>query len=455
MRNYLNKIISSLVILAFLFNPLGVMGASNTLGAITAETYITATSSANVLVWNYTTGNTGGTVKTARIKNRVSGGSAGSAMVIYADNGSGDPGTLLATSDEVTVTWTSTATTTYTFSAQNQINLSPNTTYYVGIHYADPGVPTFGWGISVDTATASECVFSNFNDTYPGAETTFSVEDNYCFETGNLDVTFDSPEGVSYPLINPNLDDSGLRIDFDGVDERLVSANNPSFSTDTKTNGRSICLWFNMDNVPASETSHLLWNWSGSDGQGNWSFRMRTDRAVHGWSGTRFEMQTANDTGGGSSTSTFMYSSATTFAASTLYHICYISSGSAWSLYVNGSSVTLTVGAAGVGGNDGDWWGNVAGSGTITFGIGAAAFDGKIDDVSYYDDDLTAAEVLRLYNGGKPVHPLAVGLTDLSGFWKLGEDADGSITTIHDAQGDDNFSSVNGENADIVRTNYY
>lgn len=251
---------------------------------------------------------------------------------------------------------------------------------------------------------------------------------------------------------------SGLRLYFDGVDERLTSASNPSYSTDTKTNGRTLCMIFNLDTLPASETAKFLFTWSNSDAQGVWNFRIRTDRAVHGWSGTRFEFQTAQDSGSGTGSSTFVYSSAQTFAADTDYHLCLVSSGTAWSLYINGSSTTLTVAAAGSGGNDGDWWGNVNGSGTITFyafGLPTASTDGWFDNLAYFDDDLTASEIALLYNGGRPIHPLAVGLTDLSGFWKMGEDAGGSVSTIHDARDGDNWSATNMENADILPTNYY
>lgn len=251
---------------------------------------------------------------------------------------------------------------------------------------------------------------------------------------------------------------SGLQLDLDGVDERLTSASNPSYSSDTKTNGRTLCMWFDMDTLPASETARLLFVWSNSDAQGVWNFRIRTDRASQGWSGTRFEMQVAQDSGGGTGLSTFIYSSAQTFAADTLYHLCLVSSGSAWTLYVNGSSTTLTVAAAGSGGNDGDWWGNVNGSGTITFyvfGNPASATDGQLDDIAYFDDDLTASEITLLYNSGKPIHPRAVGLTDLSGYWRMGEDGSGSASTIHDVIGGDHYSATNMEDADIISTNYY
>lgn len=249
---------------------------------------------------------------------------------------------------------------------------------------------------------------------------------------------------------------SGLRLDLDGVDERLSSASNPSYSGDKKSGGRTLCMWINLDTLPASEAAAGLFAWSNSDAQGVWNFRIRNGRSPT-YSGARWELQTALDTGAGTGTSTIIYSSATTFSTATDYHICLVSSGTAWTLYVNGSSTTLTVSSAGTGGNDGDWWGDVLGSGTITFrGCGSGVFmDGKCDELAYFDNDLTSAQITLLYNSGKPISPLAVGLTDLSGYWKLGESESGTITTMYDVRGTDNWTTDNMESADIVKTSYY
>lgn len=250
---------------------------------------------------------------------------------------------------------------------------------------------------------------------------------------------------------------SGIRLDFDGVDER-ISTTSPSFQSDTKSGGRTLCYWFELDSLPASEATRTLFAWSNSDAQGVWNMRIRTDRAAFPWTGTRLEMQVAADTGAGTGASTLWYSSDQTFTTGTVYHLCLVSTGTAWQLYVNGSSKTVTVTNTGSGGNDGDWWGDVNGSGTITFYHGATTTsfnDGKFDDLEYFDDDLTSTEISLLYNNGKPIHPMAVGLTDLSGYWKMGEAEGGSVSTIYDVRGSDNWTSTNMEDADFVRTNYY
>lgn len=257
---------------------------------------------------------------------------------------------------------------------------------------------------------------------------------------------------------NNILQHSWLRLDLDGVDERLTSASNPSYSGDTKTNGRTVCMLFELDSLPASEAIRVLFAWSNSDVQGVWNFRIRTDRAAFPWTGTRLEMQMAVDSGAGNGPSTLWYSSDQTFTTGTPYHLCLVTTGTAWELYVNGVSKTITVTNAGTGGNDGDWWGDVAGSGTITFYYGSsptALNDGKFDDLAYFDDNLTSAEISTYYNGGDIVDPLSLGLTDLSGYWRLGETEGGAVTTVYDIVGSDNFSGTNMEAADIVTSTYY
>lgn len=458
MWNYLKKPTSILVILAILTSsfPIPARAASNTLGYFeTANGGGSNSSQANVIVSPFTTNANGGTVKTGRFYTKVSSGSALTTLVIYS-NSSGSPGTLLATSDETTVTSTTLTTVNYTFSGANQITLLPNTTYFIGMHHSDPGTPTISETFNTNS-TASNCVYWNFNDTYPGAETTFTTDDSFCFSEFNVDISYDSPEGVSYPIINSRLNDSGLAYDFDGVDEYLTKTG-PTFGTDAKTGGKAICMWFNLDNLPASETNNTLWAWSQTGTAGVWNFHIRNGRSTVPWTGSRFEMQTAADAGASNGLSTFIYDSSSTISAGTQYFLCYQTTGTAWQLYLNGNLETLTVTTTGSGGNDGDWVGEVGFDGTAIMNIGTATTppDGKIDNLMYCSDDLTSTEVNLLYNGGKPIHPYAVGVTDCSNFWKLGEDDNGSVSTTYDALNtSNNLTPTNMENGDIVTRSYY
>jgi hypothetical protein len=63
-------------------------------------------------------------------------------MTIYSDSG-GEPDAPLASSDEVTVNWTTSAITNFAFSGANQISIVSGTDYWIGFYFDDPGVPSF------------------------------------------------------------------------------------------------------------------------------------------------------------------------------------------------------------------------------------------------------------------------------------------------------------------------
>lgn len=67
-------------------------------------------------------------------------GAAAVRMVIYADT-AGEPGALLARSDEVTITHTTEQAVAFGFSGANRITVSSGTNYWVGLAWVDPGVP--------------------------------------------------------------------------------------------------------------------------------------------------------------------------------------------------------------------------------------------------------------------------------------------------------------------------
>lgn len=72
----------------------------------------------------------------------VSAGSTVAKGIIYANN-AGAPGALLAVTDEGTVNNTAEQANTFNFSGVNRINIVAGTTYWIGLHYQDPGVDNF------------------------------------------------------------------------------------------------------------------------------------------------------------------------------------------------------------------------------------------------------------------------------------------------------------------------
>lgn len=102
----------------------------------------TGTSSGNKAVVSPVTASVTGKVLSGGVKIDIDSGSGSVAIVVYADS-SGAPGALLAASNSMTITNTSSAFETATFSGANQITVTAGTNYWVGASWPDPGTPTF------------------------------------------------------------------------------------------------------------------------------------------------------------------------------------------------------------------------------------------------------------------------------------------------------------------------
>lgn len=104
---------------------------------------------------------TNGTATKITVRCRLdAAGSTVAKGIIYSDT-TGAPDALLATSDEVTVNSTTEAEVDFPLSGGNQIAVTSGTTYWIGVHWQDPGTP--GFAISRD-ATANGN--NNLADTY-------------------------------------------------------------------------------------------------------------------------------------------------------------------------------------------------------------------------------------------------------------------------------------------------
>ena len=69
-------------------------------------------------------------------------GNSQARLVIYSDS-AGSPNALLAQSDQVTISNTSEAAQSFSFSGANQIAITSGTPYWIGVHFSDPGTPNF------------------------------------------------------------------------------------------------------------------------------------------------------------------------------------------------------------------------------------------------------------------------------------------------------------------------
>ena len=185
----------------------------------------------------------------------------------------------------------------------------------------------------------------------------------------------------------------GGHYSFDGVDD-YVGLPSPSFSGNT---AGSVMGWV----LIGSSGEYLRVMAMGSDNVGSpgfWQFRTLNS--------TNLQI-ISQDEGGG--TQNIMESTGSGMATGIWHHAVLTSSGSSWSLYVDGASKGLQATA---GSNTGDWWGDLTFTGP-SFSLGGSEYDGvfyyaegALDDVRVYDRSLTAAEVLAIYNNTKATYGL-------------------------------------------------
>lgn len=261
-------------------------------------------------------------------------------------------------------------------------------------------------------------------------------------------------------VVNMNiLNSSWLGLDFDGVDEAGKTGVNP---TGNNFGYGTLCAWVTFDTTHTTNNFDIVFSAGGDDTDqatnfGQFAFGRRYASGID----NKLEIlqrtdnvATVNRVRGG-----------TTLSAGT-YFLAVVSTGGAWKLYVNGVAESLTVVA---GSNNGNWFDSVGTVGNRHFAVGNSWRDGawgtgwvngKIDEIFFYNvTNLTEAQLTLLYNGGKPIDPSILDYVDTPDvYWKMGENAGGTVTTMPVVIGNpstDNFTMENMENADIVSTNYY
>lgn len=125
-------------------------------------------------------------------------GSVGTKVVIYLD-AADQPGALLATSDETTITATTEGVRDYVFSGGNQVQLLAGATYWIGLAWDDPGTPSLN--LSREANANGRVEIAGF--TYPtlpdpaGAGTSFAGPIDVWVETGGT-TQIATPTGTTY-----------------------------------------------------------------------------------------------------------------------------------------------------------------------------------------------------------------------------------------------------------------
>lgn len=171
----------------------------------------------------------------------------------------------------------------------------------------------------------------------------------------------------------------GSAASFGTSSEILIAA--PSFVNDQDG---TLCFWYKAG---ATGLSPVIWNLYDSANQtGNRLYsehRGDTSNKV-----TYFQRD---------SDATVLAATAdtTTFDDTNWHHIAYTSDTSTFKIYVDGALQTLTVST---GSNTGQWFGDITSRDDFAFEAASGASGHLIDDVAYFNDDLTAAEILAIYN---------------------------------------------------------
>jgi hypothetical protein len=137
------------------------------------------------------------------------------------------------------------------------------------------------------------------------------------------------------------------------------------------------------------------------------------------------------------------------------HHIALVSSGSAYSLYVDGAAETLTTSS---GSNNGAWVNTISSVDNTTIGASrrtgiSGGSQALIDEVAIWDSALTSSQISQVYNGGLP--PNLNGLSP-NAWYRMGDDSSDSWdgtnwTIVNAATGGDtgiDMTSANMEQAD-------
>lgn len=240
--------------------------------------------------------------------------------------------------------------------------------------------------------------------------------------------------------------------DFNGTDEYMY-LDDPSFKADT---AGAWSFWVKLDAVFGSDDTDFIFGYGVRSGANNSRFQIGPRRiALTGTSTYMAVLQVPTNGGiisGYSGTTTALSAGAWT-------HVVVQSNGTAWSMWINGVSQTMTQ-WGGTGSNNGNWYGDVSGADhRLTVGvqylsnaIGANFYAGLLDEVTYLSGRIfTAGEVASLYNSGTRTNPrkLASIQADLETWYRMGDSRD-DATTVFDEVGSNDLTLVNMDASNYV-----
>jgi len=145
--------------------------------------------------------------------------------------------------------------------------------------------------------------------------------------------------------------------------------------------------------------------------------------------------------------STSLTSSSSTYAINNWHHVVLtIGSDRAGVLYVNGSSAATFSGTFNSGSLDMFSIAVDYDASDGTAGNPTQYFDGKIDEVAVWNDELTSAEVTAIYNSGNMLNVSSdsgnyASAANLKGYYRFNE---GSGTSLQDNSSNSNTGTITG-----------
>lgn len=211
------------------------------------------------------------------------------------------------------------------------------------------------------------------------------------------------------------------RVTLVAGNSQSITNTSPTYQNDSKTGGKTLSIWFELDTLLAANGNMSLFrvsDGSSTTNSGFWNFRVFRNATDTGGN-NRIGFQRRVENGSTFSPANLWWGN-TNLSAGTLYHVVLSTDGTRHRVYLNGSLQNLN--NATVAG--GDWWGdtNLSFPPTVST-IGIVGFlNGKVDEITYWDKELTVSEITELYNSGVATNPRNhSAAANLISYWQMGE----------------------------------
>lgn len=197
-------------------------------------------------------------------------------------------------------------------------------------------------------------------------------------------------------MLSPTL--GWAEVDF-VTDDLLNLGSSGSWESDSSG---TVCALVNPDNLLSVDGTMQIFGHGGDNTALPGGLLLSIRRRSANFTGNRFDItQLFESSGNGAG-----WYGSTSLSADTNYYVCFVSSGTQWSIYVNGVAETLSSWVdGGSEGNDGDWYADSVPTNSVTYigavkfdGVNAGYFDGDITEVSVWSSALTGEQISNLYN---------------------------------------------------------